>query len=72
MYLWYIKGTLSENLTPNILWGFVGLACVDILFFFSLQILRELLYPLFYFLHVLAAIIILPAVSTHTALRHGN
>lgn len=72
MYLWHIKGTLSENLTPNIIWGFVGLACVDILFFLSLHIFRELLYPLFYFSHVLAAIVILPAVSAFTALPRSS
>lgn len=63
MYLWHIKGTLSENITTNTIWGIVGLACVDILFFLSLQIFREVMYPLFYFSHVLAAVIILPAVS---------
>ena len=67
VYLWHIKGTLSENLTPNVIWGFMGLVCVDILFFLSLQIIRKLLYPLFYSSHVLAAIIILPAVSTFTS-----
>ncbi|TFY68805.1 hypothetical protein EVJ58_g796 [Rhodofomes roseus] len=65
LYKWSIEGTLSQNLTPNIIWGFVALVAVDILYFLSLQILRELLYPVFYFSHVLAAIILLPATILH-------
>ncbi|KAH9935370.1 ferric reductase like transmembrane component-domain-containing protein [Fomitopsis serialis] len=65
LYQWSIQGTLAQNLTPNIIWGFVALVCADILFFLSLHELREVLYPLFYFSHVLAAIIILPATALH-------
>ncbi|KZT71050.1 hypothetical protein DAEQUDRAFT_688502 [Daedalea quercina L-15889] len=65
LYQWNIEGTLSRNLVPNIIWGFVALICADILFFFSLQTVREVLYPLFYFSHVLAAVIILPATALH-------
>ncbi|KZT00744.1 uncharacterized protein LAESUDRAFT_731977 [Laetiporus sulphureus 93-53] len=62
---WFINGTVRQNLTPDIIWGLVALACMDVLFFFSLRAVREMFYQFFFTSHALAAIIVLPAICLH-------
>ncbi|PCH39469.1 iron reductase [Wolfiporia cocos MD-104 SS10] len=49
----------------SIIWGIVALACMDILFLFSVSTFRQMFYHVFYMSHVFAAILMMVAACMH-------
>ncbi|KAI6032650.1 ferric reductase like transmembrane component-domain-containing protein [Pisolithus orientalis] len=66
VYKWTLAGKLSTELTkPFIRWGFVALACFDLLGIGSTQFVRSKSYNLFIVTHVLGLFIFLIAACYH-------
>lgn len=60
---WSQTGTIAEHMEPNIVWGCIALAFMDVLWLLSLSQMRQIYYNLFYATHVISAIGVLIAVS---------
>ncbi|PCH39470.1 hypothetical protein WOLCODRAFT_141288 [Wolfiporia cocos MD-104 SS10] len=65
IYQWTLDGSFIAHVSPSIAWGIAALVCVDILFFFSISIVREVLHHTFYISHVVSAIILMAATCRH-------
>ncbi|KAF9004591.1 ferric reductase like transmembrane component-domain-containing protein [Cyathus striatus] len=65
-YKWSMAGTFVTNIKqPSNTWGFIALICLDVLFFFSIEAIRNRAYNFFLVSHVAAFIILVPAVYMH-------
>lgn len=53
------------------MWGFVALACLDVLVFSSTAFIRQNFYRLFITAHIVGLLIFLPAVS-HLRILNGH
>lgn len=64
VYKWSAEGTFTQSIKlPMVVWGFVGLVCVDILYVFSTPFWRQRAYNVFLSSHFIGFGLLLPAVS---------
>ncbi|PPR00684.1 hypothetical protein CVT24_000972 [Panaeolus cyanescens] len=65
-YSWSLAGTFAANLrrTP-VRWGIIALICLDMIYFFSVEFVRNKSYNFFLSTHILGFIIVWPATYYH-------
>jgi len=65
-YAWTLQGNFKANMnkTPRI-FGMIALICMDMLFFFSTQLVRQKAYNLFLSTHIFSILMIIPALYFH-------
>lgn len=63
VFYWIREGVITEHLKTYVKWGIVSLVSMDVLFAFSVSVIREMHYQFFYVSHVIAAVIMLVSVS---------
>ncbi|KAF7419392.1 hypothetical protein PC9H_001981 [Pleurotus ostreatus] len=65
-YKWSAEGTFTQSIKlPMVVWGFVGLVCVDILYVFSTPFWRQRAYNVFLSSHFIGFGLLLPACWFH-------
>ncbi|KZT06668.1 uncharacterized protein LAESUDRAFT_653145 [Laetiporus sulphureus 93-53] len=60
-------GGIAANMTTSHIWGCVALGSMDVICLFSLPIVRQMYYQLFFVTHVVAAVVLLFATVYHEA-----
>ncbi|KAI0916569.1 hypothetical protein AcV5_003023 [Taiwanofungus camphoratus] len=64
-FYWIREGVITEHLKTYVKWGIVSLVSMDVLFAFSVSVIREMHYQFFYVSHVIAAVIMLVSAYLH-------
>ncbi|KDR70244.1 hypothetical protein GALMADRAFT_214680 [Galerina marginata CBS 339.88] len=65
-YKWTLEGSFQQNIKTNsAIMGMIALVCIDMIFLFSVQYVRNKAYNLFLTTHIIGFIAVLPAVYQH-------
>lgn len=62
---WSQDGTIASHMEAYVIWGCIALGGMDVLYLLSFTAMRQTYYQLFYVSHIVAAVVVLVAVSSN-------